>query len=481
MEQELYFNYGGKIQSRKLAEAISTPIGVGPLCGFGSAKVEGSNLLVYPYGRGDSNSSTGTSEEYKDPLRYLIRSRIRSRNIVGGDLSEPAYALIARDGTIWRSTPGDNNCITVSIEGTYSDEVLLFAVHTPITEAVENPVTFKAYYNNSSVDFYNIYKKSIDPYYPKDDSALVGTITQTDEDDPFLTEESTFNYVEDKAKTAVSDFSDNFNNWVLIGIYGSGYDESSDINENFSIVLYSGGGVAELPYSYGIHNFLLRAINRIETFLYTDLGTDSNGNNFTSLVDYLDSRTSSSDSDFQEQIDNLKTTVEENILQQGSIILWDGDSIPDGWEEYSAAAGRIVIGYSATGITTAQGTALTSVGSTYTPSTTYGTYYFSVKGSDLPSHYHAIGFAKKGLYDSTPLDNCMPTNFDNRESDINGIWGVNKTINKRPTYTAGALRTSLNLSSTSNSGSITETSKTTLDIDKLVPAITLRYIRKVNS
>lgn len=479
MAQEVYFNYGDKIRSRRISEAIGIPSGIGPICGFGSAKVQNDTLLVYPYALGDSNSAS-EMEEDRDPLRFITRGKVNSRYIPGEDVTQPMYALIARDGTLWRSTTENNNCISVPISGTNSSEVLLFAVHHPITEAVDNPVTFKAFYNNSGVDFYKIYKEASNIYWPKTDEDLIGNITSVDEDDPFLTSKSTFNFLEDKAKSAIPEFNANLNAWVLIGIYGEGYNEQTQKREKFSIVPYQGQGIAELPYSYGIHNFLIKAVNRIETFLFKDLPLKADNTRFQSLYEYMEYQSSRYTVDLSKELAELKTLVEQNILQPGSIILWDGDTVPDGWEDYSAAAGRIVIGYASGGIITAQGTSMTRVGDTYNPKAAEGTYTFNIKGPDLPKHYHALGFRDIELKDNGGTgDNAIPTNFGNRNTNINGTW--NPKHNTNTNYTYGAIRTSLNLVATNDSGTITETSKETLEIDKLVPAITLRYIRKSNS
>lgn len=479
MAQEVYFNYGDKIRSRRIAEAIGIPSGIGPICGFGSAKVQNDTLLVYPYALGDSNSASEIEED-RDPLRFITRGKVNSRYIPGEDVTQPMYALIARDGTLWRSTTENNNCISVPISGTNSSEVLLFAVHHPITEAVDNPVTFKAFYNNSGVDFYKIYKEASNIYWPKTDEDLIGNITSVDEDDPFLTSKSTFNFLEDKAKSAIPEFNANLNAWVLIGIYGEGYNEQTQKREKFSIVPYQGQGIAELPYSYGIHNFLIKAVNRIETFLFKDLPLKADNTRFQSLYEYMEYQASRYTVDLSKELAELKTLVEQNILQPGSIILWDGDTVPDGWEDYSAAAGRIVIGYASGGIVTAQGTSMSRVGDTYNPKAAEGTYTFNIKGPDLPKHYHALGFRDIELKDNGGTgDNAIPTNFGNRNTNINGTW--NPKHNTNTNYTYGAIRTSLNLAATNDSGTITETSKETLEIDKLVPAITLRYIRKSNS
>lgn len=480
MAQEVFFNYGDKISSRRIAEAIGIPSGIGPICGFGSAKVQNDTLLVYPYALGDSNSASEIEED-RDPLRFITRGRVNSRYIPGDDVTQPMYALIARDGTLWRSTTENNNCISVPISGTNSPEVLLFAVHSPITEAVDNPVTFKAFYNNSGVDFYKIHKEASNIYWPKTDEDLIGNITSVDDDDPFLTSKSTFNFLENKAKSAIPEFNANLNAWVLIGIYGEGYNEQTQKMEKFSIVPYQGQGIAELPYSYSIHNFLVKAINRIETFLFKGLPLKADNTRFKSLYEYMEYQASRYTTDVSKELAELKTLVEQNILQPGSIILWDGDQVPDGWEDYSVAAGRVVIGYAGIGgINTSQGTMLTRPGDVYNPKADNGQYTFTIKGTDLPKHFHAMGFIDREVTDNGKSgDNAYLTNYASRNTGINGQW--ESKHNGGTIYTNGALRTSFNLNSISDSGAITETPKETLEIDKLIPAITLRYIRKSNS
>ena len=478
MAQEVYFNYGDKISSRRLSEAIAIPNAVGPLCGFGSARVEGTNLCVYPYALGDSNSASELEQD-RDPLRYQIRSRIDGRKIPGADVTIPMYALIARDGTIWRSTTNEGNCIKVPIIGTPTKEYFLFAVHEPVTEAVTNLVTFKAYYNNSSISFYDIFKKSRNIYYPTTDVDLIGTITKVDDSDPFLTAESSFNYLESKVLTACPDFRTNQNTWVLIGVYGEGADVQNQRTQKFSMVPYQAQGISELSYSYGIHDYLMKALNRTEAFLYTDLPKDSQGNVYTSLKTYVEEYISKAIINLSQKVRDLNTLVEENILQPGSIILWDGDKVPAGWEEYSPASGRIVIGYTSTGIQVKGGTyVLKQLGGTYTPATQDGVYSIIMKGSQLPRHRHAMGYTPHQFQDRGEPDNVVPTNYTNRDTSINGSWGEGKPA----VYTRGAIATSYNLREGSEDDSYeVSASQTQVEFDKMLPAITLRYIRKSNS
>lgn len=477
MAQEVYFDYGDRIKSRRLCEAIAIPNAVGPLCGFGSAKVEGTNLCVYPYALGDSNSAS-EREEDRDPLRYQVRSKIDGRFIPGENVTTPMYALISRDGTLWRSTTNEGNCIKVPISGTPTKEYFLFAVHEPVTEAVSNPVTFKAYYNNSSISFYDIFKKSRNIYYPTTDADLIGTITKVDDSDPFLTAESTFNYLEGKVEVACDDFKTNKNRWVLIGVYGEGTDVQTQKPQKFSIVPYQASGISELPYNFGIHDYLTKALNRIETFLYKDLPTDVSGNIYTSLKKFVEDTVSNAFNELKGKVNELQTTVEENVLQAGSIILWDGDQVPAGWEEYSKANGRIVIGFTEGGIKSKQGDVLKNIGDVYNPSVSEGSYTIEVKGDSLPKHRHGVGI-EMGRHDNvSEAFGVIPCNFNNRRTDMNGTAWDSK-YNCGIYIANGAVMSSYNLhdgESTTN-----EVSNTTMTLDKLLPAITLRYIRKSNS
>lgn len=67
-----------------------------------------------------------------------------------GELPDVNFGCISRDGYVFIS---DEQTLTIeNIQGTQgsTEEVLLFAVHTTISEPVDNPVDFVAYWNESS-------------------------------------------------------------------------------------------------------------------------------------------------------------------------------------------------------------------------------------------------------------------------------------------------------------------------------------------
>ena len=224
--QETFFNYGDKLSSKRFCETFGILNGVGPVSGFGSAKVvdSGGNklLVIYPYASGDENS-VSSEERDVDPIRYIVRSRINSHRTTSSMGEEPMQSVIARDGTILRFGQGT---ITVPIEGTPSKEVFLFAHHEHIPEKVKNPVTLRAIFNNSAIDFYQLYKKSRNPYYPSTDSQYLGSLTGNNDDrDPFLMVQNSYSYLDDAVAKACTDYANSRNSMVLVGVYGTGNDE----------------------------------------------------------------------------------------------------------------------------------------------------------------------------------------------------------------------------------------------------------------
>ena len=153
-----YFKYEGIIKSKEAAEAIAAPSGLGPFCGFGSATINGNKLVVSPQGVAGS--------KYANVIKDRIMARYMAKASEDGELPDVNFGCISRDGYVFIS---DEQTLTIeNIQGTQgsTEEVLLFAVHTTISEPVDNPVDFVAYWNESSESFYTLFKKSLDIYYP---------------------------------------------------------------------------------------------------------------------------------------------------------------------------------------------------------------------------------------------------------------------------------------------------------------------------
>ena len=94
------------------------------------------------------------------------------------------------------------------------------------------------------------------------------------------------------------------------------------------------------------------------------------------------------------------------VVPIGSIMLWDDSTPPNGWEVYTAAQGRFVMGYIPNGINIynnpKQGnldwkTVLENIKDTYDPAApghNVSAYTFYIGGTDLPLHQHAVAVGK---------------------------------------------------------------------------------------
>lgn len=448
-----YFKYEGIIKSKEAAEAIAAPSGLGPFCGFGSASINGNKLVVSPQGVSGS--------KYANIIKDRIMARYMAKASEDGELPDINFGCISRDGYIFIS---DEQTLTIeNIQGTQgsTEEVLLFAVHTTISEPVDNPVDFVAYWNESSESFYDLFKKSTDIYYPiLEENRNPNVLTN----DSYSDYNMTFSNLLEMVETACPYYSNNKNSVVLIGIYGKGTDAMTKRNENFSIVPYQ-GKFQEIPYTTATHSMMKESIKRTEQNNNGFPVVDESGNKLN-IKQYIDAQLEALRKEFADSLSTANLPI-------GSIILWESDVIPEGWAEYTKASGRIVIGYQAGGIQIGNEVMLQNVGDYYTPSN--GNFVINIKGDDLPKHRHALGVSNGTQDDANKWQNVRPQSFQNRETGLNGDHG-------RGTPTKGiqngAIVVSWNLLGESF---INETSVETLTIEKLPPTITLRYIQKISS
>ena len=267
---------------------------------------------------------------------------------------------------------------------------------------------------------------------------------------------------------------------VFLGVYGEGFDlMNNNKREDFAIIPYLGKYPATINYNQRIHSYLTESILRLENFIgYTkiDSTTKKDGSAFTSIVEYLEYL-------IDEKIKSLREDISKLGLVPGSIILFDGEVIPEGWEEYTKASGRVVIGYTEGGISldTLDGSGrreLTTVGSTFNPIPGNGIYTIKIEGKDLPYHCHGMGLHKGKQSDRRDRTKLVVCNYQDRDRSINGDWthdngGDYHLVNG---IKEGTIVTSPNLVNSSDFTSVT--TKNAMIIDKLPPCITLRYIRK---
>lgn len=453
---ENYFDYGAPLKSKRLGEHVAIANGFGPLCGFGSAEWDSTNnITLKPYGYGDNGGASQSTTQSQDITKKIINSRIRARKIPtnpGAVIQDSNFACITRDGTLFRSSSTEIK-VSISNNRRVLDQIFVFAYHDHITEPVTNLVQFCAYYNEGDVDFYDIWKKSQDIYYPK--SKEDRDVSISDDHDPLLsnlTDELSFYSLEDKVASCCPDFYQHLDSMTLIGIYGRGTDTVKNIVEEFAIIPYNNVYPFNIPYNLSLHSYFKEAISKMQNFLgYSQL--ESQG--YTDIVSYVDAV-------LKENLSKLT----QYTIPQGAIMLWEGTTPPEGWEEYSPASGRVVVGYRSGGINILKpnGTSsniLKNPGEYYTPNPEWN---FTIKGEDLPSHHHRIGTKRQDL---VYWDKGTHTKVvDWSEKQDGSITDRDYTLITGPNTKGGSNQYD------------TVDDNTSLILDKLVPAITLMYIKK---
>lgn len=289
-----YFDYEGIIKSKDAAEAIAAPIGIGPFCGFGSAVITNNAITISPNG------------EPTSPAYLAMKDRIIARYMTkasdSGEGPEVNFGCIARDGMIFIS---DAATISIpNIEGSKgsNEDVIVFAYHTPLEEPVQNPVQFRAFWNESN-SFYSLYKKSVDPLYPSaKESRNLSKINVLE--DTELTYESLAN----RAMTSVAQGLVDKSSMVLVGIYGQGINSMDNTVEKYSIVPYGGRFPQPVEYNTAIHGIQQ---SNVETLLRLLQGFP----NF----------------DIKAYIDEKLGSMEGSSIPRGLIAMWNGTQVPNGW------------------------------------------------------------------------------------------------------------------------------------------------------
>lgn len=295
-----YFNYEAQIKSRDAAEAIASPIGLGPFCGFGSAILSNGVLTISPYGIDGTFTAL--------PIRDRIRARYFNRE---DDIPQITFGVIAADGAIYTDTI--QNITINEIQGSQgvNDNIIVYAIHRQVQEPVENPVDFVAYWSSSSTNFYELYKKSMDPYYPR----VSGATPYYSNKDIYTDSDLTFENLCAMAKAACPNQAVNDETMVLIGIYGSGLNAETQTTERFAIVPYGGIFPQPLPYTTATYS-AQRSQNEMLTTILNQFPADTDL--ITWIKDYINDLLSSDDSSM-------------DIIPEGTIVLYNGTTAPSGW------------------------------------------------------------------------------------------------------------------------------------------------------
>lgn len=250
-----YFEYNSQISSIELAQAIASPIAPGPFAGFSYAEIieeSGKATILRVHSKPDLTMKGQCN--YLESIDNIVRRNISKLNTGSGVSSSYInFGCIARDGSIHTS---DQEIIDVTIQGEKGtlNEVLLFAEHIPVTEKIENPITFIAEWNNSDADnsLYKLYKSSVNPQLGSD------ILNQ----DPSKDSTLSYDHLNNKLKQ-VSTYASKESSLVFIGAYGTGVNDLGDV-EDFALVPYFGKFPVELSYNTYIHNILFNSISALQ-------------------------------------------------------------------------------------------------------------------------------------------------------------------------------------------------------------------------
>lgn len=249
-----FFNYHSKISSIELSQAFATLAAPGPFLGFArgvwnrNLQTQSYQLEVYSEPNSYETHALVVNQYTDQIYRRYIASRYNENS------GKPAFGCITKDGAIYTS---DETQLNIPIQGTFPEsavaEVFLFAVHNPIKEDIENPVTFVAYWNTTDNALYPLYKKSVEVYYQQTDPLT----------DPLLDSDLTFQNLDKKVKAACTEYATNYDTYTLIGIYGSGTNLDTNTTEVFSLVTYFSQFPMNLNYNTAIHSALVESLSII--------------------------------------------------------------------------------------------------------------------------------------------------------------------------------------------------------------------------
>lgn len=291
-----YFDYESVIKSKDAVEAIAAPMGVGPFCGFGSATVNNNSITLYPNGEPDS------------PLYQAIKDRIiaryMSKGSESGETPDTNFGCIARDGAIFISDSAEISIPNIEGSKGSNEDVLVFAYHTPLEEPVQNPIQFRAFWNESE-SFYTLYKKSVDPSYPIKKSDRKITPLENSND-------LTYKSLSDRAFASISQGLVDKSSMVLVGIYGQGINALDSSIEKYSIVPYSGKFPQPMEYNTTVDGFIKSAVETLARMLQEIPNQN--------IKDYIDSK-----------LNNTSSSSNTSNIPRGLIAMWNGIQVPDGW------------------------------------------------------------------------------------------------------------------------------------------------------
>lgn len=524
-----YFNYQAQLRSLDLSRAISIPKGVGPFTGFGSAdfiRATGStgasssyNISLKPeyYSQKNSPKVEGFLPNYSF-LTPLIRDIQRHHNTLMNEQlalnldasqyqetleNNVTFGLITRDGFICINNKSDWSIPISNYTGSSAPkEVVVFARHNYVAEAIDNPVTLEAYainYRISTLDtdagsssnysdinsFYDLYRRSMDIYYGQNNPTPdFGQHNPLSNENTLGVRLSYYDLIE-YVKSKVTEVDYDSENLTLIGIYGKGTfsdDSSQNSEEYFSIVPYEGRWPMDLPFNTAVlsditHNFQDTKKN-LEGFPYSVPNTSDSNLQGMTIMEYINYK-----------IEEVKASRADPI-PSGIICLWEQSTIPKGWHEYEKAQGRIVIGFKSGGIKAGPDgdEILAELGTTYLDSSQASDWQINITAKNLPMHLHALALVCVSWDgEGRTLDNPMVGDWKLYDPAlVNGGPSTGNTNVVNNTWKPlgmknGSIKTGPNLTQTDSATGVSSSNlqkNSSSNLQKILPSITLMYIQK---
>lgn len=382
---ETYFNYEQALSSKKLMEAISIPHGIGPFCGFSSwdLSTDGKSIDITSKGL----NGLGMSGIYRKTLWKKYAHRV-FREGLGIDIT---FGCISRDGYIYVD---DRSTISIPIEGTKSSsnsDIFVVAVHTPLNEPVENPITFKAYWSQAPDSIYKAYYYDIHP----------GSIGSS----------STYNdleSLEDYVSSWIGSNIWNSSTMCIIGIYGQGNNPETKALEKFAMVPYDGKPVYDISFTQGTLNYIEKTLEALTSL------TSGVPEGYTNIIEYLKNYHD------QNKTTEVTTPTVNNALPKGTIVMWYGDqsSIPTGWE--LCDGGRAVNDPSMTkpNLMGRVPVGMSNVNNDYTTAGTLGgSDSITLKIDQIPRHRHRLALGQEKWGDNANWRNFPMFGGNDGDSD----------------------------------------------------------------
>ena len=311
-----YFGFESQLKSKELTEAIALQHGPGPLFGYAGFSIDGPNITLTP------TPDVGDSElsDFRNHFSKLVNDRLASKKVMIQAFNGATgnFGIITKDGYIEVNEQGYIGITISNTQSTYP-EVIVIARHNYSEDInVEMPVIYEAYWNQSNVSFFKLYKKAIDINYPTELSSrkIEGLdINQVPQEDSQLS----YEYLLSTALTATGLDLNNMDDCTLVGIYGTGNDALADNSslQKFIILPYDGKFPMGLNYSWADINFnkdLLRYLYKV----FDGMGS-------LTFAQYL------------KKLINESSESKETVsiaVPVGTIVMWYGSTstIPYGWE-----------------------------------------------------------------------------------------------------------------------------------------------------